>query len=189
MLEATPARLMTATEFWAFAALPENADKRLELIDGVIVEMASSSQKNTVIAMRVGFFLNGFVIPRNIGYVTGADGGFTINDWNAYQPDVGYISKARHPELGGVEFPVPPDLAVEVISPSESSLDVQTKVERYLAAGSQLVWTVYEKTRQVRVWQLGAEGQITMQVKGITDTLDGGNVLPGFMLKVSEIFP
>ncbi len=49
-------RLITANEFWDIAQLPENAEKRLELIDGVIVEMAPSSQMNSVIAMRIGYF-------------------------------------------------------------------------------------------------------------------------------------
>src|SRR5262245_49466887 len=116
-------RLYTAKEFWEITRLPENEDKRLALIDGEIVEMASSSQKNTVIAGRIIYFLNAIVIPRDLGYVTGADGGFTLDEHNARQPDVGYISKTRHPELDGVEFPIAPDLAVEVISPSESSKD------------------------------------------------------------------
>jgi Uma2 family endonuclease len=189
MLEVTPARLMTAREFWAYAALPENADNRLELIDGAIVEMASSSQKNTVIAGRMIYFLNAFVIPQGIGYVTVPDGGYYINEINSYQPDAAYISKARHSDLSGIEFPVAPDLAIEVISTSESSLDVQTKVERYLEAGTRMVWTVYERTKQVRVWKQDSKGQITMQVKGGGDTLSGDDVLPGFTLKVNDIFP
>ncbi len=182
-------KLYTAEEFWEIAQRPENQEKRLELIDGVIVEMAPSSQKNTVVAGRMIYFLNAFVIPRNLGYVTGPDGGYTIDEHNGYQPDAAFISKARHAELKGVEFPVAPDLAVEVISPSESSNDVLKKVKRYLQAGTKLVWTLYPDDESVYAWQMNPDGSVNMQSFGAGDTLDGGDVLPGFTLKVSEIFP
>lgn len=182
-------RLITANEFWDIAQLPENAEKRLELIDGVIVEMASSSQMNTVIAMRIGYFLNAFVIPGDLGYVSGADGGYTITETNAYQPDVGFISKARHAALQGVAFPIAPDLAVEVISPSESANDVLKKVRRYLQAGTKIVLTVYSQDKSVYVWKAAADGSVNAQHLDENDTFDGGDVLPGFILKVSDIFP
>lgn len=181
-------KLYTADEFWVIAQLPENEDKRLALLDGVIVEVPPSSQKNTVTAARIIYFFNAFVIPRNLGYVTGADGGFTLDARNARQPDVAFISKARHARLEGVVFPLAPDLAVEVISPSESSNDVLKKVTRYLEAGTKLVWTVYPEDNGVYVWQLAADGSLKAQAFGAADTLDGGEVLPGFTLKVSDIF-
>jgi Uma2 family endonuclease len=182
-------KLYTAAEFWVIEQLPENADKRLELIDGVIVEMASSSQKNTVVAGRVIYFLNAFVIPRDLGYVSGADGGYTVDVKNAYQPDAGYISKVRHPQLEGIAFPIAPDIAVEVISPSESSKNVMKKVLRYIQGGSRLVWTMYADDETVYVWQLGDDGEMRWRVLSGDDVLDGGDVLPGFSIKVSEIFP
>ena len=138
----TQEKLYTAEEFWEITQLPENADKRLALVDGEIIEMPPSSQINTVIAMPIGYFFNAFVIPRDLGYVTGADGGYTLTEHNARQPDVSFIAKERHPQLAGVAFPVAPDLAVEVISPSKSSSDVLTKVQRYIEAGTRLVWAV-----------------------------------------------
>jgi Uma2 family endonuclease len=71
-------QLLTAEEFWTVAQQSENANRRLELEDGIIVEMAPSSPLNTVTAGRILYFLNGFVIPRNLGYVTGADGGSSL---------------------------------------------------------------------------------------------------------------
>jgi Uma2 family endonuclease len=182
-------RLYTAAEFWEIAQRPENAAKRLALVDGAIVAIPPSNQKRTVIAARVGYFLNAFIIPRDLGYVTGADGGFTLNEGNACQPDVAFIAKARHPKLAGVEFPVAPDLAVEVISPSESSNDVFKKVSRYIQAGTRLVWTLYPDDHMVYVWRAAPDGGLHMQAFGINDTLDGGDVLPGFTLQVSAIFP
>jgi Uma2 family endonuclease len=182
-------RLYTAEEFWEIAQLPENADKRLALVDGEIIEMPPSSQINTVIAMRIGYFFNAFVIPRNLGYVTGADGGYTLTEHNARQPDVAFISKERHPELEGVAFPIAPDLAVEVISPSESSNDVLKKVQRYIDAGTRIVWAVYPREKTIYVWQAAPYSGLHVQTFGIDDTLDGGEVLPGFTLEVRDIFP
>lgn len=182
-------RLHTAEEFWEIAQRPENADKRLALIDGEIVEMPPSSQINTVIAMRIGHFFNAFVIPHDLGYVTGADGGFTLTEHNARQPDVAFIAKARHPVLEGVAFPIAPDLAVEVISPSESSNDVLKKVQRYIEAGTRLVWAVYPLEQTVYVWSPAPDGGLHVKIFGVEDTLDGGDVLPGFTLKVRDIFP
>jgi len=182
-------RLYTAAEFWEIVQRPENADKRLELIDGEIVEMAPSSQKNAVVAGRFIYYLNAFVIPRDLGYVTGPDGDYTITEYNGYQPDAAFISKERHPKLEGVEFPVAPDLVVEVISPSESSNDVLKKVQRYIVAGTRLVWTAYPKDELVYAWTRAEDGGLHMQAFGIDDILDGGDVLPDFKLKVSDIFP
>ncbi len=71
-------KLYTADEFFEIAGLPENDEKRLELDDGEIIDMGASSRLNTVTASRINYFLNAHVIPRGLGYVTGADGGFKL---------------------------------------------------------------------------------------------------------------
>ncbi|MBZ0301138.1 MAG: Uma2 family endonuclease [Anaerolineae bacterium] len=182
-------KLYTASAFWEFTRQPENQAKRLALIDGIIVEMPPSSQKNTVIAMRIGYLMNAHVIPNNLGYVTGPDGGFTLDEYNARQPDVAFISKARHPVLEGVEFPIAPDLAVEVISPSESSTDVLRKVQTYVRAGTRLVLTVYGDDEVVYAWRSAEDGGLHMQSFEGDDTLDCGDALPGFILRIADIFP
>ena len=185
----TRENLYTAAAFWEIASLPENAAKRLALIDGVIIEVPPSSQKNTVIAARIIYFLNAFVIPNDLGYVTGADSGFTLNEQNARQPDAAFISKTRHPRLEGVIFPHAPELAVEVVSPSESSRDVLKKVTRYLEAGTHQVWTVYPEDQEVYVWQQAADGGLHTQIYTVADRLSAEPVLPGFSLQVKDIFP
>lgn len=178
-------KLYTVEEFWAFAELPENADRRLELEDGVIVEMGVSSPINTVTAMRIGHFLNGFVIPRNLGYVTGADGGFKLAHKRSRQPDVGFISKARLPQLPK-RFDMPPDLAVEVVSEDE---DIFKKAREYLAAGTKMVWAVYTDEKTVYTMILNEDGGLNAVPYRVGDVLDGGEVLPGFELPVKDIFP
>jgi Uma2 family endonuclease len=178
-------RLFTADEFFEMARLSENEDRRLELDEGVIVEMASSSPTNTVTAGRIIYFLNAFVLPRGLGYVTVPDGGFRLTEHKVRQPDAAFISKRRLPELPD-EFHIPPDLAVEVVSPNE---DVLKKVNEYLNAGTAVVWTVYSDERTVYVFRHSKDGNLIGQPFGIDDTLDGGDVLPGFTLPVRDVFP
>lgn len=179
-------KLLSAEEFFMIASAPENAERRLELEDGVIVEMAASTQQNTVTAMRIGYFLNAFVIPRNLGYVTGADGGFKLGAQRTRQPDAAFISITRHGQLQGVQFPVAPDLAVEIVSEDE---DIFKKAREYLNAGTKLVWAVYTDERAVFVMTLGENGAVTSLPFTEADVLDGGEVLPGFKLLVIDIFP
>src|SRR5690349_11072937 len=102
-------KLYTPEEFFEIAALPENEDRRLELDEGVIVEM-TSSRLNTVTGMRIGYFLNSHVIPNDLGLVTGADGGFVLTATNRVRrPDAAFISKAHGVKLVGVEFTIAPD--------------------------------------------------------------------------------
>jgi Uma2 family endonuclease len=178
-------KLNTAEEFWEIARLPENEGRRLELEDGVIVDMGSSSPINTVIAGRIGYFLNAWVIPRDLGYVTGPDGGFKLASRSARQPDVAFISKERLPHLPK-EFTIAPDLAVEVVSPNE---DVFKKANEYLRAGSRMVWGVYADEKMVYVFRLDENGDVRSTPYGIDAALDGGDALPSFTLPVREIFP
>src|SRR5439155_20989115 len=112
---------LTIAEFLTFCELPENAHKRFELINGVPVEMPPSSQRNTVLAIRIARLIGNHVDANDLGYVTGADGGYELGPHDTRLPNVGFIAKARAGKLTGVTFPVAPDLAVEVISPSETA--------------------------------------------------------------------
>lgn len=179
-------KLLMAEEFFEIASLPENEDKRLELDDGKIVHVGSSSQINTVTAARIVYFLNAHVIPNDLGYVTGADGGFKLGERRARIPDVAFISKARLPKLKGASFPIAPDLAVEVVSPDE---DIFKKAREYLHAGTKIVWAVYTDEKVVYVMRLDPDGSFHSIPFGIDDTLDGDDVLPDFKLAVREIFP
>jgi Uma2 family endonuclease len=178
-------RLLTFDDYWDMAQLPENEQKRLELEDGVIIEMASSSPINTVTAMRIGYFINAFVIPHDLGYVTGADGGFKLGVRRGRQPDVGFVSKAQATVLPK-KFEFAPLLAVEVVSENE---DIFRKALEYLHAGTQIVWAVYADEKVVHVIRLDEDGGLRSQPFGINDTLQGGDVLPGFTLAVRDIFP
>lgn len=81
-------------------------------------------------------------------------------------------------------MPFAPDLAVEVVSPSDTSQDVQAKVSEYLSAGTRLVWVIYPKTRNVVEYRPGG----TARVLSEEDFLDGGDVVPGFRCRVGDLF-
>jgi Uma2 family endonuclease len=179
-------KLYTVEEFWEIARLPENEGRRLELENGVIVEMASSTPLNTVTAGRIIYFLNAFVIPNNLGYVTVPDGGFALSHSSKVrQPDAAFISKERISELPD-QFQLAPDLAVEIVSENE---DVLKKVNEYLLSGSRIVWAVYAEEKIVYVFHLDEDSQLIGQTFSVDDTLNGGDVLPGFTLPVRDIFP
>lgn len=177
--------LYTVEEFRDYASLPENEHRRLELEDGEIVEMASSSPMNTIVAGRIIHFLNAHVIPNNLGYVTVPDGGFKLAEKTNRQPDTAFIKKERLPKIPK-HFNFAPDLAVEVVSTNE---DVLKKVNEYLAAGTSIVWAVYCDEEKVYVFTLDAQKNLHGEPKGINDTLTGGDVLPNFTLPVRDIFP
>jgi Uma2 family endonuclease len=178
----TREKLYTVEEFWKFAQLPENETRRLELEDGVIVEMPASSPLNTIIAGRITTFLNIHVMKDNLGYVTVPDGGFKLATRRVRQPDVGFISRKRQPTIPK-HFEIAPDIAVEIVSTHE---DVLKKVDEYLEAGTQLVWVIYPHEQTVHVFR---QKEPRWQKLGLRDTLTGEDVLAGFELPVQNIFP
>src|SRR5579859_1978264 len=123
-------RLYSVEEFWEIALLPENEHKRLELINGEIVEMPPSSTENGIIAGWIIHLLLTFIAPKRLGYVTTPDTGYRLGPNTVAQPDVGFISMARSGPVPSKEFPVGPDLAVEVISPSETASSINRSEER-----------------------------------------------------------
>lgn len=174
---------LTVEEFERLVDLPENADRLFEYIGGEAFEVPSNprvSEIASIISARITVYLEEKGIE---GHVTGEAGGYRVSG-ERYAPDVAYISAARQPELAEKGYnPIPPELAVEVISPSEREDNITVKLGNYLAAGV-LVWLVRSEAQQVQVC---APGQ-AVRVLGINDTLDGGDVLPGLAIPVSRIF-
>jgi Uma2 family endonuclease len=170
-------------DFDRFVHLPENADRSFELIAGEIIEKMVSNPRSSKIGVRIGGRLSVFIDEHNLGVVTGADGGYMVGH-ERYIPDAAFISKARQPVLPSEAYnPLPPDLAVEVLSPSDDPDETRLKVFNYLAAGT-VVWVINPDKERVEVYAAGQPAIIL----GMNDTLDGGAVLPGFMPAVSAIF-
>jgi Uma2 family endonuclease len=177
---------VTVEEFFAIANQPENELKKLEVVDGALVEQSTSTFWQSVVAARVASFLVAHDLPRKTGYVTGATAVYITRDQTYRQPDAAYITRSRAGGLDRLAFPVAPDLAVEVVSPDE---DIYKKALEYLRAGTRLVWAVYPDDRTVHVMQLDEDGGLRSHAYGVDATLDGGDVLSGFALAVRDVFP
>jgi Uma2 family endonuclease len=181
-------KLYTVEEFLAYTT-GRDEDKLYELVRGEIREVAGSVGKNTAMGMEIGRHIGNFVKPRKLGHVTGADGSYVLykNVPDTVRiPDVGFISIERLPKLPEDSFiPIPPDLAVEVVSKSESGDDIREKIRDYLAYGVRMIWVVYPRLRLVDVYTQEKPVGVPHQ---LDDVLDGGTVLPGFTLAVKDIF-
>lgn len=174
----------TLAEFHAFAERSENKNRLFELINGEIVEKVASFTPSRI-ALRIGYLLATYLDQHDIGYVTGADGSYILSPGYEVMPDVGYISKERLPREPEREVEGPPDLAVEVKSPTDSKRELRQKAEVYLRFGTKMVWLVFLEDQRVEVY-VPDDDVREFDINGV---LDGGEVLPGFTLSVSEIFP
>ena len=173
----------TAEEFWT---LP--GEKTWELWDGVVQEISGAGGLASWVGGAAGVFLSLFARTANLGLVTAATGGyiFARDPDTVVSPDAGFIRWQRLP--GGVVpkgfAPVPPDLAVEVISPTHPPGHPAAKLVHYRRAGVPLVWWVDPDRRTVAVYR---HGELIADL-GEGDVLNGGEVMPGFALPVAEIF-
>lgn len=162
-------------------------DRRLvELLDGVLVEKPMGARES-FLAMTLGMYLLQFVRARRLGIVGGADCLMRIVEGRNRLPDVSYTSWGRLPSddahLQSVaEFS--PDLAVEVLSESNTPREIEQKLREYFQSGTRLVWVVEPDDRTVAVYT-APEAFTTLTD---ADTLDGGAVLPGFALPLADLF-
>ena len=177
-------QVITTEQFDVFINRPENADKLFELVAGEIVEVPSNPYVSQL-SLLIGAFILTFVRKHKLGHVTGEAGGYMVSG-ERYAPDVGYISSVKQSQLVKEGYnPNPPDLAVEVIS-SNSSAELnklRVKITNYHSVGT-VVWVVKPDEKQIEVHIAGE----TVIVYGESDTLSGGDVLPGFEMPLSEIF-
>ena len=175
---------LTATDFEAFINLPENAEKHFEFIGGEIIEMPSNLLSSYISALIIGAIV-AYLRKNNIGFVTGEAGGYKVGE-ERYAPDVAFISKKRQatldPNIGYNDLP--PELAVEVISPTDKAEHIRIKVFNYLAVGT-TVWVVSPENKQVEVY-IPSQSVKVLDENGV---LDGGEILPDFKLPVRDIFP
>lgn len=159
--------------------------KLCELVEGVLLEKAMGYNESSLAVFLAGL-LNAFVIPRNLGLVTGPDGTVELMADLVRIPDVAFTSWDRLPGRRRPASPVPriaPNLAVEVLSGSNTPGEMAAKRQDYFTAGVQLVWEIDPEARTVVVYTSAVQSTTL----GSADTLDGGIVLPGFTLPVQEL--
>ena len=182
---ATKARL-TADDLWKLG----EGDTRRELVDGEVREMAPAGGVHGEITGRIYHRLVEYVGRYGSGKVLVGDVGFVLqlphDPERVRAPDVAFVTTARLPEgrlpegfLRGA-----PDLAVEVLSPSDNPVEVQRKVGDYLEAGARLVWVIAPAARTATIYRAGNSARLLRE----GDHLDGEDVLPGLATSLAELF-
>ena len=177
--------LGTATEDDVLA-IEAREGRLFELIDGVLVEKGMGYRESLLAAFLIGV-LEPFVRHRKLGLVSGADGMVRLFPRRVRIPDVAYVSWDRVPGARIPTEPIPdlvPDLAIEVLSESNTKAEMARKRREYLGHGGRLVWQVDPDTRTVEVFTEPEQGTVLHE----NDTLSGGDVLPEFTLSLKDLF-
>jgi len=165
-----------------FEQLPDDG-LRHELDEGELISMPSPFGQHGQIQLRVGSILTNFVGPRSLGLLF-VETGFRLSHDTVRGPDVSFIRAERASALDlKRRFECAPDLAIEIISPSETAAEIAHKVRQYLQAGA-AVSVVYPEDRTIHVFETSKNARILEA----DDLLEAPNLLPGFSVRVSELF-
>lgn len=167
----------------------ESEGKSYELVYGVLMEVPSMSFRESRVATRLSTPLDLFITKQDLGIVLDSEAKYRLarDPDLVRRPDVSFVSWQRLP---GRRIPAedvvdfPPDLAVEIISPTNRATVIEQKIEDYFANGVRLVWVVYPDQKHVYVYDAPNKCRILQP----GDTLDGGNLLPGFRLTLTDLF-
>lgn len=160
--------------------------KCCELVNGVLVEKAAGYEES-ILATYIASMLGEFVRERNLGHVTGEQGMMRLFPGLVRIPDVAFASWDRFPNRRLSGDPIPslvPDLAVEVLSKSNTQAEMKIKIGEYFSAGVRRVWVIDIETRTAKDFSF-AEQFTTIDEHG---SLDAETILPGFTLSLSEMF-
>jgi Uma2 family endonuclease len=175
---------ITADEFFEMSFPHE----RTELVRGEVTRMSPGGADHGVVAMNIGILLGAHVKRQRLGVVCAAETGFLMarDPDTVRAPDVGFVS---HERMGGMPrprkyWPFAPDLAVEVVSPGDTAEEIETTVGEWFAGGARRVWVFYPVPYKAHDYASPTEVRILQE----EDTLDGGDVVPGFACRVSEVF-
>lgn len=175
-------RLYSTEEFEHILEQPENHERLLELIDGEITEKMPTEEHGELAAL-IAAALLAFVRPNQLGRV-GVEVRHQMpqDHQNSRLPDVSFISGKR-PRVSEGSVPQMPDLAVEIKSPHDSLKDPRSRADYYLLNGTKLVW-LFEPGKRFVIVLTADDEQILLE----DETLDGGDVLTGFTLRLKDIF-
>lgn len=180
----TTTKTVTAAELFR---MPDDGF-RYELVDGELIQMTPSGGEHGAVVINLSSPLHQHVKANKLGVVCGAETGYKLrsNPDTVLAPDISFVSAERIPASGVPRafWTQPPDLAVEVASPSDTLRGLDKKANRWLAEGAALVWVVISRKRTVIVYRPSAS-PITLTE---ADVLDGGSVVPGFTCPVASIF-
>ena len=161
----------------------ENDVEGYEYVKGELVPMSPTSMEHGEISSNVLRYLGLHIFEHEQGRLYTAGTTFRLRD-RVVKPDVAFVSTKRLPKDRRQGSPIPPDLAVEVVSPSDKHYDVTKKALAYLKAGTRLVWVIEPVAKTVMIYR--SETDFTLLTS--QDTLTGENVVEGFMCPVESLF-
>jgi Uma2 family endonuclease len=169
-------------------ALPTGMGKRYELVAGELRVMSPSGWRHGGVAANIAALLGPFIREHELGRGFGAETGFILkrNPDTVRAPDFAFIAKNSLPETEPIEayWPGAPNLAVEVLSPGDTTGEVDEKIEEWLAAGCAAVWVIDPKLQTVTIYH----SRTNVIVKTAGESLQGDPVVPGFSCAVEEFF-
>ena len=176
-------RKITAAEFWA---MPDDPGHRYELVDGELIDM-DGAPRHGIVATEIAWLLRTHIKNAGLPLYVGNPTGFQMSPYTLRFPDVHVTTRARmdayDADAGG--FPrFAPDVAIEVISPSNTPAEMDRKTDEYFANGARAVWLAYPIPRTVAIRRPGMPEQVYQN----DDMLYGDPEIPGFACRVSEIF-
>lgn len=157
-----------------------------ELIDHVLVEKTMGYFESQL-AFLIGHFIHSFLFDHNLGIVFGEAGPLRVRADQVRMPDVSFVAWQSFPDgkpPREAVFPVPPDLAVEVLSQGNTKAEMERKLREYFDAGTKLVWYLDPQARHMRVYTSPDEVTVVDEAGHV----DGGDVLPGFSMSLGELF-
>ena len=181
-------------EFKQEMSVPEHGEMTLEeflesdlegyeYVKGELIPMPAASAEHGIVSARVFLHLGLYVREHQLGEVVTPDTGFQVGE-RVLKPDIAFLSTAHLPDDLSKAFPVPPDLAIEVVSPSDAFRRVIEKAFAYLEAGTQIVWVIEPGSKTVTVYR--SETDIKLLTR--EDTLAGEDVVEGFSCQVAQLF-
>jgi Uma2 family endonuclease len=187
-IEATTVEPSLDKKTWTdeeFMALPEQG--RYELVDGEVIEIGNSGMEHGYLASILNFHLSRCILPQKLGILCDSSTAFAMTTGNKRSPDIGFVAKARLQGLKRLPkgfFQGAPDLAVEVISPSNTFEEIHNKLVEYFDNDCRLAWVIHPDEQSVLVYRQPQPDRLLKR----TDSLDGEEVVPGFTLALSELF-
>ncbi|MYB95231.1 Uma2 family endonuclease [Candidatus Poribacteria bacterium] len=161
----------------------ENDLEGYEYVKGELVPMPPTSMKHGEISSNVSLHLSLHVFEHQLGRLYIAGTTFQLDD-RAVKPDIAFVSTDRLPENREQASPIPPDLAVEVVSPSDKHYDVTEKALAYLRAGTRLVWVIEPVAKTIMVYR----SETDSTVLNYEDILTGEDVVEGFSCPAAQLF-
>jgi Uma2 family endonuclease len=167
-----------------FVRLPESvggSDVRYELVEGELITVSPGMLPHNLLRDTILMVLKAFVVPRKLGVVV-SEQAFQLSERTVRVPDVAFMCVGR---ALATDRPIEgaPDLAVEVVSPTNTPREIDQRISDYFAAGCRRVWVVYGEDREVYV-----HGLAGVTCRRGDDLLEDAELLPGFSVKVSELF-